>query len=138
MVEITGRYVGDLRMEATHGPSGATLVTDAPADNAGLGRAFSPTDLVATALGTCIVTTMAIVAARHGIPFAGAEFSVTKEMVNDPSRRIGRLPTTIRMPAGLDSRQRALLERAAATCPVHRTLRADTDAPIAFEYPDGA
>src|SRR5437879_5787021 len=78
MVEITGRYVGDLRCEATHGPSGTKLATDAPADNMGKGELFSPTDLVATALGTCVVTTMAIVANRRGVDFSAARFRVEK------------------------------------------------------------
>ena len=134
MVAITGRYKGDLRCEAVHGPSGTTLVTDAPADNMGRGEMFSPTDLVATALGTCIVTTMAIVATRRGIDFSSATFSVEKHMATDPVRRIGRLPVTIRMSAAIAKEDRALLERAAHTCPVHKSLHPQVDAPISFVY----
>jgi putative redox protein len=134
MVVITGRYTGDLRCEAVHGPSGAKLVTDAPADNMGRGEMFSPTDLVATALGTCILTTMAILATRRGIDFSSATFSVEKHMATDPVRRIGRLPVTIRMSAAISEENRALLERAAHTCPVHKSLHAQVDAPISFVY----
>jgi putative redox protein len=134
MVVITGRYTGDLRCEAVHGPSGNTLVTDAPVDNMGRGEAFSPTDLVATALGTCIVTTMAIFAQRRGIDFSSATFSVEKHMALEPVRRIGRLPVVIRMSATISAEHRVLLERAAHTCPVHKSLHPDIEAPITFAY----
>jgi len=134
MVSIEGRYLGDLRCEATHGPSSSKLLTDAPADNMGKGEAFSPTDLVATALGTCIVTTMAIVAARRGIDFTKARFTVEKHIATDPVRRIGRLPVTIHLPASLDAETRTILERAAYTCPVHKSLHPDVAAPISFVY----
>ena len=134
MVVITGRYKGELRCEALHGPSQTKLVTDAPADNMGKGETFSPTDLMATALGTCIVTTMAIVATRRGIDFSAATFTVEKHMVADPERRIGRLPVTIRMPASISVENRAVLERTAHTCPVHKSLHPSIDSPIAFVY----
>lgn len=134
MVVITGSYQGDLRCEAVHGPSGTTLVTDAPVDNMGRGEMFSPTDLVATALGTCIVTTMAIMATRRGIDLSSATFSVEKHMALDPVRRIGRLPVTIRMSAAISEENRAVLERAAHTCPVHKSLHPDVEAPISFVY----
>lgn len=134
MVVVEGRYLGNLRCEATHGPSGAKIVTDAPADNMGRGESFSPTDLVGTALGTCIVTTMAIVATRRGIDFSKATFRVEKHMVTDPVRRIGRLPVTIRMPASIDAESRTVLERAAYTCPVHKSLHPDVAATISFVY----
>lgn len=134
MVVITGTYTGDLRCEAVHGPSGTKIVTDAPVDNMGRGEAFSPTDLVATALGTCIVTTMAIVATRRGIDFSSATFRVEKHMALDPLRRIGRLPVTIRMSAAISEENRAVLERAAHTCPVHKSLHPDVEAPISFVY----
>ncbi len=134
MVKIEGRYLGELRCEATHGPSGSTITTDAPADNMGKGELFSPTDLLATALGTCVVTTMAIVAQRRGIDFSSARFSVEKHMATDPVRRIGRLPVTIHLPAAYDAETRTVLERAAHTCPVHKSLHPDVAAPIAFVY----
>lgn len=134
MVVVEGRYMGDLRCEAKHGPSGATITTDAPADNMGRGEAFSPTDLVGTALGTCILTTMAIVAKRRGIDFSTARFRVEKHMATDPVRRIGRLPVTIYMSASLDAESRIVLERAAQTCPVHKSLHPDVEKPIHFVY----
>src|SRR5512146_333687 len=91
MVQVDVSYEGSLRCVARHGPSGATLTTDAPVDNMGRGAAFSPTDLVATALGTCMLTIMGIVAQRHNIDISGATVSVTKEMAALPVRRIGRL-----------------------------------------------
>lgn len=134
MVEITGTYEGELRCRAVHGPSGAELVTDAPADNAGKGRSFSPTDLVATSLGTCIVTIVAICAERRGVDISGCTFRVTKEMIADPARRIARLATTITLPATIDPEERKILERAGRHCPVHASLAERLDAPIRFEY----
>src|SRR5262245_33478537 len=86
MVVVEGRYLGDLRCEARHGPSGAAIATDAPADNMGKGESFSPTDLVGTALGTCILTTMAIVAERRGIAMKGATLRVDKHMADGHQR----------------------------------------------------
>ena len=134
MVTIEGRYVGQLGCEATHGPSGALLRTDAPKDNMGRGEAFSPTDLVATALGTCVVTTIAIVAARRGFDVASARFHVEKHMATDPVRRIGRLPLTVVLPVALSAEERQICERAAHACPVHKSLHPDIEAPITFVY----
>lgn len=132
-VEIDGSYTGGLKMELTHGPSGAGIGTAAPKDNQGDGSSFSPTDLVAAALGSCAVTTMAIVARREGIPFEGATFHVEKHMRSDP-RRIDRLPLRIRMPEALTPEQRATLEETARTCPVARSLHPEVAVPIEFEY----
>lgn len=134
MVEITGRYTGALGMELTHGPSGTALRTAAPRDNNGDGSSFSPTDLVAAALGSCMVTTMAIVAAREGIPFSGAGFRVEKHMRGEP-RRIDRLPVTVTMPIGLDDEQRRTLEAAALGCPVERSLLPEIEREVTFVYP---
>jgi putative redox protein len=134
-VEITGKYIGNLKMELIHGPSGATLRTAAPVDNKGDGSSFSPTDLVAAALGSCMVTTMAIVAEREGIVAEAFSFRIEKHMANDP-RRIGALPVEIHMPAGLTPDQRTKLERAANHCPVHRTLAPEVDQTVTFVYPD--
>src|SRR2546423_717444 len=128
MVEITTTYQGQLRCVATHGPSGNTLTTDAPKDNMGKGEAFSPTDLVATALATCVLTTMGIVAQRHNLDMSGATARVTKEMVSTPLRRIGRLALTIRIPRKLAPEDQQRLENAAHTCPVHKSLHPDVDA----------
>jgi putative redox protein len=132
-VEITGAYKGGLKMELRHTPSGMTQKTAAPVDNKGDGSSFSPTDLVAAALGSCAVTTMAIAADREGIPFDGAEFIIQKEMRSGP-RRIDRLPLRIRMPASLTEQQRGVLEEAARTCPVARSLLTDIERDFSFVY----
>lgn len=138
MVSIDVRYLGGLRCEAVHGPSGAKLLTDAPADNQGKGEAFSPTDLVATALATCVLTTMGIVAERNGWDLTSASVNVTKEMVTTPLRRIGRLTVRIQMPPDLPEVARQKLETAAHTCPVHRSLHPDVEAPLIFTYEPAA
>ncbi len=136
MVEIKVDYVGGLRCTATHGPSGTQLTTDAPKDNQGLGESFSPTDLVATALVTCMLSIMGIVAKRHGWKLEGARGHVVKEMVADPQRRIGRLPIRLELPAGLPKEARAALEHAALTCPVHLSVNPAIERPVTFVYPD--
>lgn len=133
MVEITGTYTENLKMELKHGPSGAVIRSAAPVDNQGDGSSFSPTDLVATALGSCAVTTMAIVANREGIPFQGADFHVEKHMRSDP-RRIDRLPLTIRMRGSLSPEHRERLQQIAHTCPVARSLHPDIAMEMRFEY----
>lgn len=135
MVEITAVYEGQLHCTATHGPSGSTLATDAPKDNMGKGEAFSPTDLVATALGTCMLTTMAIVAQRHGMELAGARVRVTKEMVSQPARRIGTLGVEITLVnTDLSEDDRKRLENAALACPVHRSLHPEVQMPVTFRW----
>jgi putative redox protein len=133
-VEITMTYEGSLRCTATHAPSGKTLQTDAPVDNMGRGESFSPTDLVATALGTCIATTMAIVAQREGLDLAGMRVKVIKEMVVQPTRRIGQLTTHITIPLKLTPEQQRKLEHAAHACPVHKSLHPDVKLPITFQW----
>jgi putative redox protein len=132
-VEITGRYTGKLKTELTHGPSEVVLRTAAPVDNQGDGSSFSPTDLVATALASCMVTTMAIVAERNGIDLSGVTFRVEKHMAGEP-RRIARLPVEIHLPASLPPADRQKLEHAAHTCPVHRSLQADVEKDVRFVY----
>jgi putative redox protein len=134
MVQIQVRYEGELHCNSVHGPSGTRLATDAPVDNQGRGESFSPTDLVATALGTCMLTTMGIVAKRHGWAIEGASATVEKIMVADPARRIGKLDVKITMPGGLDERARETLERTAHTCPVAKSLAATVELPVAFEW----
>jgi putative redox protein len=128
-----GKYVDGLKMELTHGPSGTAIRTAAPVDNQGDGSSFSPTDLLATALGSCMVTTMAIVAQREGIPFSGASFQLEKHMRSDP-RRVGAVPVRIRMPEGLTPEQRERLEHIARTCPVARSLSPEVEQQVEFEY----
>jgi putative redox protein len=131
MVQISIDYGGKLHCKATHGPSDTTLATDAPVDNQGKGESFSPTDLVATALGTCIATTMAIVAESNGVELKGLTVEVSKEMTDAP-RRIGRLTTEVHVPLPADHPQRELLEKTALGCPVHRSLSGDMERPTKF------
>src|SRR3954451_20182390 len=98
MVSISVQYTGDLHCDATHGPSQSKLPTDAPTDNKGKGEAFSPTDLVATALGTCMATTMGIKAEELGVDLRGMKVSVQKEMSKDAPRRIVALPQEVHIP----------------------------------------
>ena len=134
MVTITGEYQGDLHCSAVHGPSGLRIETDAPRDNQGRGESFSPTDLVATAFATCIATTMAIVARRHGVELSGIRYTVTKEMSADAPRRISRLCVSLAMPAAARSVPAGVLEQAANTCPVHQSLAPSVDKVIAFTW----
>jgi putative redox protein len=119
---ITCRYEGALRCAATHAASGSALITDAPVDNQGKGESFSPTDLVGTALATCVLTVMGIVAERHGIALEGARVRVEKTMTSGAVRKIALLEAWIDLPAGLEPRQRDLLVRAGETCPVKVSL----------------
>ncbi|MFM8733749.1 MAG: OsmC family protein [Pirellulales bacterium] len=134
MVRLTSTYEGGLRCRASHGPSGASLTTDAPVDNHGKGESFSPTDLVATALGACMMTIMGIVAERHAIDLRGMQAETVKEMTKEPPRRIASLRTRLTIPLPADHPQRALLEQAAQTCPVHKSLHPDIDAAIEFVW----
>jgi putative redox protein len=136
MVEINIVYEGQLHCTATHGPSGTVISTDAPKDNMGKGESFSPTDLVAAALGTCIITTMGIVAQRHGIDLSGTKVRVEKHMNVAPPRRIGRLPVEIHVPRTVSEEDRQRLEHAARACPVHKSLHPDIEAPVTFHWGD--
>lgn len=116
-------YLGNLRTEAEHLKSGTKIVTDAPTDNNGKGEAFSPTDLVATALGSCMMTIMGIAAQNHEINMEGTELSINKIMESDP-RRIGKIEIVMTMPANNYSiKERKILEAAAHGCPVGNTIK---------------
>lgn len=130
----TARYEGHLRTEATHTASGTVIQTDAPVDNHGRGEAFSPTDLVGTALGTCILTTMAIVAERHQVDLLGASFKMEKIMSQEPPRRIAQLNVELHLPAALGDADRRLMERTAHTCPVALSLNPEIKQEIHFIY----
>ncbi len=134
MVEITLRYAGELRCEAVHGPSGARLETDAPTDNHGRGEAFSPTDLCATSLGTCMMTIMGIVAQRDGLDLGGTTFVVRKHMTPDLPRRIAKIEITFDLPDGPNPDQRAELESAAKTCPVALSLHPEIEKVVIFNW----
>ena len=133
MVKMTATYKGEKHCTAKHEPSQALLETDAPKDNQGRGESFSQTDLVATALGTCILTTLAIVAERDGIDIKGAKMSVEKVMTASP-RTIGSLKTIVEMPASLTPEYRQKMELAANSCPVRKSLHPDMQVPIEFLY----
>jgi putative redox protein len=122
MTLIDSAYQGQLRCQSSHGPSGTLLETDAPTDNQGKGERFSPTDLVATALSTCMLTIMGIVADRHGLNLEGTTARVEKTMTSEAPRRIAQLSVWVELPAGLEPQQRALLQRAAENCPVKLSL----------------
>ncbi|MCB9831507.1 MAG: OsmC family protein [Planctomycetes bacterium] len=135
MPTVSIRYENDLRCAATHEASTTTIHTDAPKDNQGLGRSFSPTDLVAAALGSCMATIMGIYARRHELDIEGMEVTVDKRMTDSP-RRIGALETTITLPRPVPDRHREPLRRAAESCPVHKSLLAEIDKPIVFHFPE--
>jgi putative redox protein len=134
MVKISVEYQGGLRCEATHGPSQNKLFTDAPVDNHGKGESFSPTDLVATALGVCMATVMGIYAEQHEIDLRGMKVTVGKEMTQVPVRRIARLTCEIVVPQPATHPRREALERAALTCPVHQSLHPDVEKPVTFVW----
>jgi len=121
MVEVSMVYEGQLRCRASHGPSGQTLVTDAPVDNHGKGESFSPTDLIGTALGACILTIMGIVGERRKLDLSKLRIQVVKHMEIEPVRRIGRLEVAV-SGSGFCEEIQKLLENAALTCPVHKSL----------------
>jgi len=132
MVTITSTYDGGLRCSSTHGPSGQTLVTDAPVDNHGKGESFSPTDLVAAAVANCMLTVMGIAAERHGVDLKGTHVVIGKEMSADTPRRIVALRSVMTIPLAVDHPQRALLEAAAKACPVKQSLSKEIDSSVEF------
>lgn len=134
MVKIRIDYEGELHCSALHVPSGNTLVTDAPVDNNGRGEAFSPTDLVATALGACMATIMGIVAKRKEVEIAGVKIVVHKEMSQDTPRRIVRLPVAIAMPIPADHPAAALLQASIHGCPVHNSIHPDIEVPVTWTW----
>ena len=122
MTTVKATYLGNLRTECEHLQSGTRIITDAPVDNHGKGESFSPTDLCATSLATCMMTIMGLYAQNTGLDLTGTEIEITKVMAADP-RRIGEIGLVFRMPpAEFSDKHRKALERAAQTCPVHYTL----------------
>jgi putative redox protein len=134
MVAIQLEYQGDLHCKAVHGPSQTELATDAPTDNQGRGESFSPTDLVATALGSCMLTVMGIMARTLSLDIAGTTATVEKEMTTSAPRRIASLAVEIHVPHALSAENQQKLERAAHTCPVHKSLHPDIETPIHFTW----
>lgn len=126
-------YKGNLSTECTHLKSGNSIITDAPADNNGKGQAFSPTDLVATALASCMITVMGIKAANSNIAFDNVGADIVKVMSANP-RRISRIKIDIVVGENWNIKERAIMENTAKTCPVAQSLHADTIQEIHFIY----
>lgn len=133
MVKIQATYQGHKHCLAKHDPSGSELETDAPKDNQGLGEKFSPTDLIATSLGTCILTTVAIVAERDGIDIKGATVEVEKHMIQTP-RRVGMLKVNLNFPKTVPEEYRAKIKNVAEACPVRKSIHPDIDIPTEISY----
>ena len=138
MVSIDISYQGDLRCIATHGPSQTQLTTDAPVDNHGKGESFSPTDLLATALGSCMLTVMGIEAQRRGWSLAGVTVEVRKVMTQAPPRKVARLEVAFSVPtatsAELDDVAKRVLEERAHSCPVRLSLAESMEVPVSFGW----
>jgi putative redox protein len=137
VVDIYAEYEGDLHCRAQHGPSQATLVTDAPVDNQGSGASFSPTDLVATGLGTCMLTVMGILAKKRGYQLEGTRVHVKKSMTSVAPRRIAQLAVQLTFPARAThsvAGARAEVEQAAEQCPVRLSLLNAIEVPIRFDW----
>ena len=122
MPTVSCRYRGELRCEATHHGSGAVLITDAPIDNAGKGEEFSPTDLLATSVATCMLTIMGITAKSRNWSIEGSTANVEKQMTQSGPRKVEKLRVHLKLPQQLSNEQRSLLQRVAEQCPVKRSL----------------
>lgn len=138
MVEMSVVYEGGFHCLATHGPSGATLPTDAPKDNLGKGEAFSPTDLATVALAACMVTTMAIAAKKKGlaINLTGAKARVVKHMTTEPPRRIAKIEVALEIATPAPSDDRVFLVETALNCPVALSLHPDVEVDVLFHWPE--
>ncbi len=132
-IKIKGKYTKKFGTTITHTPSGTVIKTAAPKDNNGDGSSFSPTDLLAASLGSCMLTIIGIVANRLEINIEGATFEVEKHMISDP-RRIGKLSVDIYLPKSILEDDRKKLERGAMTCPVHKSLLPEIEIPVRFIY----
>ena len=127
-------YNGELRTSCTHMKSGQKIITDAPTDNNGKGEAFSPTDLMATSLGTCMLTVMGIVAKRHNINMDGAKVEILKVMAENP-RRVSEIYLDMFFPPNnYTQKEKDLLEHTALTCPVAKSLHPDIKQKTRFHY----
>jgi putative redox protein len=134
MVPFRIAYLGDLRTQSTHGPSGTVQLTDAPVDNQGKGEAFSPTDNVASALASCMMTILGIVARRDGLDLTGMHAEAEKHMTATAPRRIARIVVRLHLPAAVPEDRRAALQRAAHTCPVALSLHPEVVQDVSFTY----
>ncbi len=134
MVKISSVYKGQKNCQATHEPSQTKLNTDAPKDNQGLGESFSPTDLVATALGTCILTTIAIQLEKEGVKFENTKISTEKVMTSEGPRRIKSLHTLLELPQSIPASFRERISEIAWNCPVKKSLHPEIDASVEIRY----
>jgi len=137
--QIDLTYDGNLRCTARHISTTKTLITDALKPQGGLGESFTPTDLVMVGLGTCVLTTIAMVAQRHQIDLTGLSACMEKDMQTAPLRRIASIGMTITIPLGvrLSPADRSRLESAAQRCPVKQSLHPEIDIRVEFVYPEG-
>lgn len=135
MATIQTIYLGDLRTEATHVYSGNKIITDAPLDNNGKGEFFSPTDLVAAALGSCMLTLMDLAARRLSIDIRDTKVEISKVMSSEPPRRIAQINLDFYLPADFDDKTKLTLQNAALTCPVGKSLHPDLQQNVNFHYP---
>lgn len=133
MATIETTYLGGLRTEATHLQSGTKIITDAPVDNNGKGEAFSPTDLLAASLGSCMMTIMGIAANTHGIDIDNTQCSITKIMAANP-RRVAEVVVNFKFPKEYTDKEKKILEHAALTCPVHLSLSEDVKKTVDFGW----
>jgi putative redox protein len=134
MITIETKYLGELRTEAKHIRSGKILITDAPVDNKGRGEAFSPTDLLATSLGSCAMTIIGIAAQTHGFNVDGTEIRITKIMADNP-RRVGEVVVEFDFPKNnYSSKEKAIIENAAKTCPVAKSLHPELIQTLVFNF----
>ncbi len=135
MVTVRTIYQGDLRTQAKHVQSGNELITDAPTDNQGKGEAFSPTDLLATALGSCMLTIIGIAANTHGFNIDGTEVKITKIMANNP-RRVAEVVVEFFFPAShtYSAKEKLIIEKAAMECPVAKSVHPDLKQTVTFNY----
>ncbi|MGE0430675.1 MAG: OsmC family protein [Planctomycetota bacterium] len=133
-VEIRLRYDGNTAVTATHGPSGSMLRTVAPTDNGGDGSSFSPTDLLATGLASCLLTIMGMKAAKLGVDISGASARIEKHMSTEPPRRVARLPLTVSIPVEPDEALRTEIETAGRNCPVCKSLSEQVKVELQIEW----
>jgi uncharacterized OsmC-like protein len=133
MATLKTKHLGGLRTEITHLQSGGKVTTDAPTDNNGKGEFISPTDMVAGALGSCMLTLMEMAATRMGIDMAGTILDITKVMAAEP-RRIAEIAIDVWFPFVADEKTRTILQRAADTCPVAKSLHPDLRQVVSFHY----
>jgi uncharacterized OsmC-like protein len=126
-------YLGELRTSSVHIQSGSEIISDAPTDNHGKGEAFSPTDTVANALGSCMVSIMAIKSKDLNLDLIGSTVEITKIMNPEP-RRIAKIVAVLNMSVAADQKSKTILERAAMTCPVFLSLHPDIEKEVTFNW----